>query len=216
MSWPTRARGCLRLALFGLLSDCALTSKADAIYPRFFSPEAEPAQTVSPPPARTTLALRMGQVEAASYVEERFAYRLGPSELAYYEDRRWTEAPERYVRRALERELFQQRNIRRTVSGPGSTLDVELTAFEELQGAPARVRLALNFSLHDERQSQLERRVVVERPLPPNARGASARDVTNALGLALTAAVLDVSDQVTRELQAPTPEPCAAAEPQPP
>lgn len=197
------------------LEGCALTSKADAVYPRFFSPESEAAPTVTPPHVAPQLALRMGLVQAASYVEERFAYRLEPAELSYYEDRRWTEPPERYVRRALERELFQQRGIRRTVSGPGSTLDVELTAFEELRSAPARVRLTLDFSLHDDRQSQLERRVVVERPLPASTSESSARDVTAALALALNAAVLDVSDQVTRELRAPAPEPCVAAEPQP-
>jgi cholesterol transport system auxiliary component len=147
-------------------------------------------------------------VEAVSYVEERFAYRVEPSELSYHEDRRWTEPPERYLRRSLERELFQERGIVRTVSGPGATLDVELTAFEELRSAPRRVRLVLNFSLHDDFQSQLERRVVVERPLPASAGDASAQDVTGALALALSAAVLDVSDQVTRELRAPVAQPC--------
>jgi cholesterol transport system auxiliary component len=215
MSWAKRARGWLSAgALLGSLGGCALTSKANALYPRFFSPETEAPQATPAVPSGPALSLRLGQVEAASYVEERFAYRLEPTELSYYEDRRWTEPPERYLRRALERELFQERGIRRTVSGPSTTLDVELTAFEELRGAPARVRLALSFSLHDDRQSQLERRVVVERPLPANAKDASARDVTAALALALTAAVLDVSDQVTRELRAPAPVPCATAEAQ--
>lgn len=198
----------------GFSSGCALTSKANALYPRFFSPEtvAEQVALPLPAPAGPALALRLGQVEAASHVEERFAYRLDASELSYYEDRRWTEPPERYLRRALERELFQQRGVRRTVSGPGTTLDVELTAFEELRSAPARVRLELSFSLHDDRQSQLERRVVVERPLPPHVQAASARDVTAALSRALAIAVLDISDQVTRELRAPVAEPCPGAE----
>jgi cholesterol transport system auxiliary component len=208
MSAAARARDVLiGVALLGSSSSCALTDKADALYPRFFSPEIDVAPTsarVEPP-----LALRLGKVEAASYVEERFAYRVAPSELSYHEDRRWTEPPERYLRRSLERELFQQRGIVRTVSGSGATLDVELTAFEELRRAPRRVRLVLNFSLHDDRQSQLERRVVVERPLPASAGEASARDVTGALALTLAAAVLDVSDQVTRELRAPVAEPCA-------
>jgi cholesterol transport system auxiliary component len=197
------------IVLFGSAVSCALTGKAEALYPRFFSPEIEATPTPAPARVAPALELRLGQVEAASYVEERFAYRLEPSELSYYEDRRWTEPPERYLRRALERELFQQRGIVRTVSGPGSTLDVELTAFEELRRAPRRVRLVLSFSLHDERQSQLERRVVVERPLPASAANASAQEVTAALALALSAAVLDVSDQVTRELRAPAAEPCA-------
>jgi cholesterol transport system auxiliary component len=205
--------GSASACLLALLSACALTGKGDALYPRYFSPEAEAAKVAPSAPAATpVLALRLGQVEAASHVEERFAYRLEASELSYYDDRRWTEPPERYLRRALERELFQRRGIRRTVSGPGATLDLELTAFEELRTPPARVRLALSFSLHDDRQSQLERYVVVERPLPNSGQGASARDVTAALSLALDAAVQDVSEQVARELRAPVPEPCAAGE----
>lgn len=200
--------------LLALLSACALTRKGDALYPRYFSPEADAPQVALSEPASPALALRLGQVEAASHVEERFAYRLEPSELSYYDDRRWTEPPERYLRRALERDLFQRRGIRRTVSGPGATLDLELTAFEELRTPPARVRLALSFSLHDDRQSQLERHVVVERPLPKSGQGASARDVTAALSLALDAAVQDVSEQVARELRVPVPVPvpCAGGE----
>lgn len=205
-----RVLGCC--CLVGLLSDCALTGKGDALYPRYFSPEAEAASSTASVPAGPPLALRLGQVEAASHVEERFAYRLEPSELSYYEERRWTEPPERYLRRALEQELFQRRGIRRTVSGPGATLDIELTAFEELRTPPARVRLALSFSLHDDRQSQLERHVVVERPLPAGGQPASARDVAAALSLALAAAVQDVSQQVARELRAVAPEPCVGGE----
>jgi cholesterol transport system auxiliary component len=209
MSAAARARDLLLGAvLLGSSSSCALTGKADALYPRFFSPEIDVASAPAPARVGPPLALRLGKVEAVSYVEERFAYRIEPSELSYYEDRRWTEPPERYLRRSLERELFQQRGLVRTVSGPGATLDVELTAFEELRSAPRRVRLALNFSLHDDRQSQLERRVVVERPLAASAGDASARDVTGALALALAAAVLEVSDQVTRELHAPVADPC--------
>jgi cholesterol transport system auxiliary component len=208
MTTASRARHLVTYVLVLGSCSCALTGKADALYPRFFSPEIDVAAAAAPARVGPPLALRLGRVEAVSYVEERFAYRVEPSELSYYEDRRWTEPPERYLRRALERELYQQRGIVRTVSGPGATLDVELTAFEELRSAPRRVRLVLNFSLHDDRQSQLERRVVVERPLPTTTGNASAQDVTGALALALSAAVLDVSDQVTRELHAP-----AAAEP---
>jgi cholesterol transport system auxiliary component len=215
MSASSSSRVCLAgwLALLGFASGCALTSKADAVYPHFFSPEPEPALGAEAPASDAApLALRLGLVSAASYVEERFAYRVEPSELSYYEDRRWTEAPEQYLRRALERELFQRRGIHRVVSGPGATLDVELTAFEELRSAPARVRLALTFSLHDDRQSQLERNLVVEKPLASGSAGASARDVTAAITLALRAAVAEVSEQVARELRVKPPEPCVKIE----
>lgn len=209
MSIAAIARGSLVCSvLLGLLSQCALTSKADAIYPRFYSPEPDAAATTPAPAAAPALALRLGQVSAASYVEERFAYRVAPTELSYYEDRRWTESPEQYLRRALERELFERRGIHRVVSGPSATLDVELTAFEELRTAPARVRLALTFSLHDDRQAQLQRSLVVERPLGSAAAGASARDVTAALTSALAAVVSQISEQVARELVPRAPEPC--------
>jgi cholesterol transport system auxiliary component len=197
--------------VLGALSDCALTSKADAVYPRFYSPEPE-AATVATAAPRSPLALRLGQVSAASYVEERFAYRVEPTELSYYDDRRWTEAPEQYLRRALERELFERRGIHRVISGAGATLDVELTAFEELRSAPARVRLALTFSLYGDRQSQLQRSLIVERPLPTSREGASAREVTAALTLALATVVSDISEQVARELAATPASPCAASE----
>lgn len=213
MSGPEQGRGFVGcVALAGLLGACALTGKGDALYPRFYSPETETSAVVPAPPAAPALALRLGQVDAASHVEERFAYRVEPSELSYYEDRRWTEPPERYLRRALERELFQRRGIRRVVSGPGSTLDIELTSFEELRTPPARVRLALSFSLHDDRQSQLERHVAVERPLPAGPSPASARDVAAAMSLALASAVQSVSDQVAQGLHAPVPEPCGGGE----
>jgi len=185
---------------------CALTSKADAVSPRFFSPEQETRASELPPPEGAKLELRLGEVEAASYLEQRISYRLHASELAYYEDRLWTEAPEQYLRRALERELFERRHIRRVVSGAGATLEVELTAFEELRGPPARVRLALSYTLYDQGQSSLERSLVVERPLAADTGPDRAQRVAAALALCLTAAVTEVSDEVVRNLRTPVRE----------
>jgi cholesterol transport system auxiliary component len=208
--------GFWRISLGGLgfalvLGGCALTSKGDALSPRFFSPEPESNGGELPEPAGPPLELRLGQVEAASYLEERISYRVRPSELAYYEDRRWTEAPEHYLRRALAHELFERRHLRRIISGRGATLDVELTAFEELRGPPAKVRLALSYTVHEDGQSSLEHSLVVERPLSATDEQDPARQVAAALALALTDAVAKVSEEVTRKLRAPTPEPCAPA-----
>jgi cholesterol transport system auxiliary component len=205
-----------RMVLGGLgfalvLGGCALTSKGDAMSPRFFSPEPERSAKALPEPAGPPLELRLGQVEAASYLEERISYRLRPSELAYYEDRRWTEAPEHYLRRALAQELFERRHLRRIVSGRAATLDVELTAFEELRGPPAKVRLALSYTVHADGQSSLERSLVVERPLAQTNELDPPRQVAAALALALSDAVSQVSEEVTHTLRAPTPEPCAPA-----
>lgn len=188
------------LCALGLASGCALTSKGTALAPRFFSPEPPPLAAELPERAGEPLELRLGSVGAASHLEERISYRVHALELGYYEDRRWTEHPEEYLRRALEQELFDRRHLRRVVSGPATTLDVELTAFEELREAHGRVRLALRFTLHDDRKALLEKRLVVERALEPDRGADHAQRVAAALGLALGAAVTELCDDLTREL----------------
>jgi cholesterol transport system auxiliary component len=207
----------LGLVAFGYFSaaegGCALTSKADALSPRFFSAELQRKALDLPEPEGAPLELRLGQVDAASHLEERISYRLHDTELGYYEDRRWTEAPENYLRRALERELFERRHIRRVVSGAGETLDVELTAFEELRGRPTRVRLALSYTLHDAKQSSLERSLVIERPLALAGEPDRAQQVAAALVVALGAAVAEISDRVALELRTPPTVPVPLTEP---
>lgn len=194
----------LLLALSLPAAGCALTSRGATITPRYFSPTVEEKAGTAPPDAARAPAaeLRLGQIEAASHLEERMAYRVSPSELAYYEDRRWTEQPYEYVRRALEHELFERRQLRRVVTGAADTLDVELTAFEELRTPAPHVRLALTYVLHDERESVLERSITIERPLPPGTDADRAERIAQALGATLADAVTRVSDAVTQDLRA--------------
>lgn len=119
-----------------LASGCAFLSKGEAMTPRYFSPALafEPPDASRPPAPEASLPeLRVGRIEPAAHLEERIAYRISDSELAYYDDRRWTEPPEQFVRRALERELFESHAFRRVVSGVAPTLDVELLSFEEVR-----------------------------------------------------------------------------------
>jgi len=193
--------------LLAFQASCALTSKGTALSPRYFSPESTAAPASLPAPAGQSAALRLGAVEAASHLEERMAYRIHASELGYEEERRWTERPDEYLRRALEQELFERRHLRRIVSGEGTTLDVELMAFEELRGPTPRVRLALRFTLHDARQASLERSLSIERTLAaPSGDTVHAQLVASALGAALASAVSEVADDVSRTLLA-TPSP---------
>jgi cholesterol transport system auxiliary component len=208
-----------RLATFLLafsLPACALTSRGATITPRYFSPVLEDKTASAAPDGTSPPAaeLRLGQIEAASHLEERMAYRVSPSELGYYEDRRWTEQPYEYVRRALERELFERRHLRRVVTGAADTLDVELTAFEELRTPTPHVRLALTYVLHDEHESVLEQSVSIERPLAAGTDADRAERVAQALGAALDDAVTRVSDAVTHDLRAGTAaEDCEPAAP---
>ena len=94
------------LMVLPLLAGCALTSKGEALTPRYFTPLVESDASAEPTPARPGAELRLGMVAPAAHIEQRIAYRVSDAELAYYDDRRWSAPPEELVRRALERELF--------------------------------------------------------------------------------------------------------------
>ena len=178
---------------------CAFTSKGEALTPRYFSPALDPAR-----PADTSSApveLRIGRVEAAAYLEERIAYRVDDSELAYYDDRRWTEPPEQFVRRALESALFETHAFQRVVSGAAPTLDVELLSFDEVRGATPRARLSLLITLRDERRALLEQTLSAEVPLELGAGTDAGRALARAMASALSRATREIADRVLATLQ---------------
>ncbi len=189
------------LALCCSVCSCALTSKADALSPRYFSPQ--PVDAVSSPKAPRAYELRLGQVSSASHLDERIAYRVGGSEMGFYDDRRWTEIPEAYLRRALERDLFEERGLSRIVTGEGPTLDVELTAFEELRGSPEAARVTLTFSLRDGRTSFIERTLDVEQPVLNRLAADPVQRLTQTMTEALRDAVRQIGDEVVARLSAP-------------
>jgi len=179
---------------------CALTSKAEVVTPRYFSPE--PASRVGSPKVTDVLELRLGQVSSASHLDERIAYRVGGAEMGFYEDQRWTENPEAYLRRALERDLFEQRGLSRIITGSAPILDIELTAFEEVRGQPTKVRVALTFGLRDDRRAFLERTLELERPVVARAGADAAQRLAETLTVTLDEAVREVGDEVVASLRA--------------
>ena len=102
------------------LSACALLGKNEPVVPRYFTPEYDGDAPGTP--ARSDLQLRLGRVEGWSNVRERMAIRNSAREVFYYEDRRWTERPEIYLRRALSRTLFEERGVVASLSGRTVTL----------------------------------------------------------------------------------------------
>lgn len=199
---------CGALALSGLLFSCALTSKGEALSPRYFSPQ--PVSVAKSPKAGRAFEMRLGQVSSASHLDERIAYRVGGSEMGFYEDRRWTEIPEAYLRRALEREFFEQRGLSRLVTGYGPTLDVELTAFEELRKKPLKARVTLAFSLRDERHSLVERTLDIERPVRELAGADPAQSLAETMTAALDDAVRELGSEVVQALSTEQTKPITA------
>ncbi len=192
-----------------LLIGCALTSKAEVVTPRYFS--AEPTHAAPSDKAAQPYELRLGQVSSASHLDERVAYRLGGSEMGFYEDRRWTEIPEAYLRRALERDLFEERGLSRIVAGEAPTLDVELTAFEEVRGRPIKAHVTLTFSLRNERRSLLERTLDLEQRVAAREGADAAQNLAETLTATLDEAVREVGKEAVQKLSMAAPTSSAAA-----
>ena len=181
---------------------CALTSRGETLDIRWFSPEpAIPRLTSGASPAERPeagLALELGRVRSGLHLRDKIAYRDSSFELGYYEDRRWTERPEVFVRRDLARTLFEERGLERAFGGPVRVLDVEVLAFEEIRGPAPAARVSLRMVLHDHRRAVLERTITVDRPVTGADR--SAASVVQAMALALDEAVEQVVDAAVKEL----------------
>lgn len=182
---------CIAIAL--LLPGCAALSKSKPLDVRFFTPEAELPPAAAAPAQGA--ALRLGRVSAGPELGEEIAWRDSPVEVGFYDDSRWTDRPDAYVRRALERALFQDRGLRHVLSGPAPVLDVRVVAFEELRAqgkGPGRARVTLAALLHDERSALHERSYTQEVEL------ASGRieDLVQGIGRAMRQAAEQVAAQV--------------------
>jgi cholesterol transport system auxiliary component len=198
------------LALTGALlvastSGCALTSKADIVEIRYFSPETiKPhlnggdASTAPPPPAPNgALDLRLGRISSGSNLRERIAFRDAAYELGFYEELRWTERPETYVRRELGRTLFEEHGMHRVFNGMAPTVDVEVIAFDDLRLKTGRAaRVQLKAMLSDATGVLWEDTLTVDRPV--TTEKPKIEDVVAAMASALDAA----AEQVTMKVQA--------------
>ncbi len=157
----------LVLACAGAAAGCALTSKSDSLVLRYFSPVTTPPRTTAAElnarPKTPPIAMRLGRVNAARYLRDKIAFRDSAYELGYYDDLRWTDKPETYVRHALRSALFEEGRAQQVVAGPGLTLDVDLDAFEEVKAEAHAGRVGVTWTLRDDRVVVAEESFVVER-----------------------------------------------------
>ena len=200
------------LALCGAMlvaaSGCALTSKADIVEIRYFSPEqvrphlnggdASTAQGAPSAPAPNgALDVRLGRVSSGSNLRERIAFRDAAYELGYYDDWRWTERPETFVRRELGRTLFEEHGMHRVFNGASPTVDVEVIAFDDLRLKTGRAaRVQLKAMLSDDSGVLWEDTLTVDRPVTGDKP--KIEDVVAAMAGALDTA----AEQVTMKVQA--------------
>jgi cholesterol transport system auxiliary component len=207
-------KSCASLALALGLAGCALTSRSEPMRVRYYTLEGGGSAVRAREADHRTLELRLGRVEASDYLSEEIAFRNSKHELEFYDDLRWTEKPQEYLRRALTRALFQERGVTRAFSGAASTLDVELVEFEELRGPQPKVRLSAIATLHDERRSQLQETVTVERAISgASATGDHTEATAAALSAAMSEAVAGLADRVIARLATQPAATAAAASP---
>jgi cholesterol transport system auxiliary component len=189
-------------ACVGLLcasSACSFFGKVPPLKPRFFEAEAggegphKPVDTSAP-------GLRLGHVVGATHLRELIAFHVAEHELGFYEQRRWTERPESFVRRALSRALFEERGLQNVVSAAAPTLEVELTDFSELLEPSHAVRVRVRVVLVDQRRVRFERTFSVEQAV---AKGDDFALVPAAMSEALERCVDQVADAVLGELSTP-------------
>jgi cholesterol transport system auxiliary component len=178
---------------------CAFFGKNAPVVPRYFAPEVEtPAKSSETRPS-SDKRLRLGRIQAGTHLHERMAYRTSTEEVGYYMERRWTERPEIYLRRALSRSLFEVRGVTRAVSGAAPTLEAELVAFDEIKGTEHKVRVQIVMSLDDVTMGSMERTITVEQEVESSDKD-DPQPVVQALGRALSDAVAQICDLVVERL----------------
>lgn len=197
------------LLVFAMLASlpaaCALLSKGDQGAARYFTLEtastrSDAAPAVAPGTQGVPAALRLGRVTGATHLEERLVFRGAGSEINYHRELRWTAPPEVSLQRMLTRVLFEERRIRHLVGGAGATLDVQLTALDEILSPQHFTRVQIVARLHDEHLVIWEGTITVDRPVVDRGGGDPALAAVEALGTALQAAVDRVADHVVLKL----------------
>lgn len=180
------------LSAGGSLSGCALLSKSEPLAPRYFTPDLSPRTDEPNSEHKSGQKLRLGSVKAGPHLRERMAYRTSEQEVAYYNERRWTERPEAYLSRALSRSLFEEHGFVRAISGASHTLDAELVSFEEIKTADHVVRVQVVINLYDMAGGHLQRTVQSEKKVEER------KDDPEAVVLALSDALRSVVSEITK------------------
>lgn len=194
----------LSLALaVSALSACALTDKAPPVEIRYFSPEryetvGTEAVDHEPAAEKKPIRLRLGRVTASAHLRARIAYRTSAHEIGTYDTLRWSDNPEEFVRRGLERALFEQLGFSRVSSDSAPLLEVELVSFDELRRGDERVgQIALRYALWSDKRVVSSGAMSLEQP----AKSAGITDVVSALGLALERATHQLAELVSKRLE---------------
>jgi cholesterol transport system auxiliary component len=197
MRWNRNLPACL-LACAGVVAPgCALTSRSEPMQVRYFTLE-DAARRLPPPQINRSLELRLGRVDASGDLSDEMAVRTGRNEIEYREDQRWTEKPEQFLRRGLERALFQERGLTQAYSGIVPTLDVELVELAEVEGPTPKAQVRALAHLHDDRRGLCDETFEVEQPIRSSDKEQHVAHTVEALSSALHTAIDELADKVVQ------------------
>lgn len=206
---PLRSFAVAVAVLALLATGCALTSKAPPLDVRYFTPEVVTTRAASleegaaerhesRPPAKVCL----GRVTSSNFLRTQIVYRVSAYEVGAYDDLRWTEYPEVYLRRALRRSLFDEGRLQEGSAGGCPSLDVDLLGFEEARHGSSRAgRVQIVYRLHDGPTLLASDVVTVERAA---TGGAGMVATVAAIGAALDEATLRLATSVEVRLSPAT------------
>lgn len=181
------------------LASCALASNAPPLEIRYFSPVLSGDAPVTTAHTDAT-PLRLGRITPSAHLRYRIVYRSSAVEISLYDALRWTERPDAYLRRALERALFEARPIEEALDEPAPTLEVELLAFEEVRRADHRAgRIELRYQLESSGSVLASGVLAAER----RAKNDSIESVVAAIGEALSDVSSQLADVVAAKLERP-------------
>lgn len=179
------------LALGGCLSGLG---EGDGTPIRFFS--AQPDPDPKGVTASEGLELRVRHVTAARHLSDRMVWRASDAEFGFYESRRWTELPVRWVEAALVQELREGHGVMKTDGLSALILDVHLIGFEErLDPHSAEVSIQVAVS-RPGAETLLDRRITRHVSIEEDSGDAVAR----ATRMALSEAVQQAAGEIVRAL----------------
>lgn len=189
---------CCSVALNGLVltsAGCALLSRGRPLVVSYYDPQPPAPAIASHEPSRCALSL--GRIDAAEDLREEIQYRLSPREARYYAARRWTESPDRYLRRALERSLFEAGRCERMLGPWAPTLDASLVSFYELR-APEEAHVAVHVLIREGERALWETTIEASAPASPSSETSAFDGVVRATSRAFGEVIERIASDVAQ------------------
>jgi ABC-type uncharacterized transport system auxiliary subunit len=140
--------------------------------------------------------VRLHTVHSAPFLRERMVWRASDVEYGFYEQRRWSELPSRYVRRAVATTLEATAGVLLVDDVNAPRLDVEVLAFDEVVAPKHEASVVLAATMRQADRTLLDRTYAARVAIATDDGSGTAQ----AMGKALDEVAKAVADGVARSL----------------